>query len=88
MSRSIVRLRRQEFRKERTKLIQQRFISSDLEGTVVHWGRKLLPDILNKENVKRVAVLISCGEEEQLIAVPQLENSAGSTVAKSVYSAL
>ena len=35
-----------------------------------------------------IAVLISCGEEEQLIGVPQLENSAGSTVAKSVYSAL
>ena len=86
MSRSIICLRRQEFRKERTKLIQQRFISS--EGTVVHWGGKLLLDILNKENVKRVAVLISCGEEEQLIAVPQLENSARSTVAKSVYSAL
>ncbi|ESO06019.1 hypothetical protein HELRODRAFT_160132 [Helobdella robusta] len=59
-----------------------------LEGAVVHWGGKLLPDMLNKENVERVAVLISCGEEEQLIGVPLLENGAGSTIAKSVYSEL
>ncbi|ESO04784.1 hypothetical protein HELRODRAFT_172457 [Helobdella robusta] len=44
--------------------------------------------MLNKENVERVAVLISCGEEEQLIGVPLLENGAGSTIAKSVYSEL
>ncbi|ESO06037.1 hypothetical protein HELRODRAFT_160152 [Helobdella robusta] len=60
----------------------------ELEGAVVHWGGKLLPDMLNKENVERVAVLISCGEEEQLIGVPLLENGAGSTIAKSVYSEL
>ncbi|ESN98220.1 hypothetical protein HELRODRAFT_177097 [Helobdella robusta] len=42
--------------------------------------------MLNKENVERVAVLISCGEEEELIGVPLLENGAGSTIAKSVYS--
>ncbi|ESN94274.1 hypothetical protein HELRODRAFT_164082 [Helobdella robusta] len=44
--------------------------------------------MLNEENVERVAVLISCGEKEQLIGVPQLENGAGSTIAKSVYSEL
>ena len=76
---------RQEFRKKRTKLIQQRFINSDLEGAVTHWDGKLIPDILNRENVERVAVLISCREEEQLIGVPYLEKSIGSTVAKSVF---
>ena len=54
----------------------------------MYTGGKLLPDILNKENVERVAILTSRGVEEQLIGAPQLENNAGSTVAKSVYSAL
>ena len=50
VSRSVTHLHWQEFGKERIKLLQQRFINSDLEGAV-HWDGKLLPDILNKENV-------------------------------------
>ena len=67
----------QEFRKEGAKLIQQRFTNADLKGAVVHWDGKLLPDIFNKENVERVAVLNSCGEEEQLIGDPNLKIRQG-----------
>ena len=42
--------------------------------------------ILNKENVQRLAILISCGHEEQLIGVPQIENSKGHTQANAVFS--
>jgi len=49
VSRSAIRLRRQQFRKQRDKLIQNRFNNSDLEGAAVHWDEKLLPDILNKK---------------------------------------
>lgn len=88
VSRSSIRLRRQQFRQQRTMLIRSRFRNSDLEGAVVHWDGKLLPDVLSKENVERLAILISCGDEEQLIGVPVLENSTGNTQAKAVFSAI
>lgn len=54
----------------------------------VYWDKKLLPDNLNKDNIKKVAISINCGGEEQLIEVSQLENSMGMTQAKPVFSAI
>lgn len=88
VSRSSIRLRRQRFRQQRTKLIRSRFKNSDLECAVVHWDGKLMPDVLSKKNVDRLAILITCGDEEQLIGVPVLENSTGITLAKAVFSAV
>lgn len=56
LSRSAIRLRRQQFRQKRTNLIRSRFQNSDLRGAVVHWDGKLLPDLLSKENVERLAI--------------------------------
>lgn len=86
ISRSTVRNRRQKFRKERVQIIKNRFQNSDLQGAVLHWDGKLLPDISKKANVERLAVLISCGDEEQLIGVPLMENNKGYTQAKAVFS--
>lgn len=88
ISKSAIRLRRQQFRQQRTNLIKSRFRNSDLEGAVVHWDGKLLPDLLSKRNVERLAILITCGNEEQLIGVPVLDNSTGITQAKAVFSAV
>lgn len=88
LNRETIRLRRQKFRQQWVELIKDRFTNSDLEGAVVHWDGKLLPDILGKEVVERLAVLISCGPEEQLIAVPKLENNRGISQAKAVVSAV
>lgn len=48
----------------------------------------MLPDNLNKDNIKSVAISISYGGEKQLIGVPQLENNMGITHAKPVFSAI
>ena len=45
-----------------------------------------MPHILNKENIERLAILISCGHEKQLIGVTQIENSKGHTQANAVFS--
>ena len=86
VSKSTVRVRRQKFREKRVQIINNRFENLDLTGAVLHWDGKLLPHILNKENVERLAVLISCSDEEQLIGVPQMENNKGCTQAKAVFS--
>ena len=55
---------RQKFREGRVQIIKNRFENSDLQGAAVHWDGKLIPHILNKENVEGLAILISRGHEE------------------------
>lgn len=86
ISRSTFRVRRQKFREKRVHIIKKRFKNVDLQGAVLHWDGKLLPNILSKENVERLAVLISCGDEEQLIGVPQMDNNKGCTQANAAFS--
>ena len=58
----------------------------DFQGAVVHWDSKLLSHILKKENVERLAILISFGEEEQFISISQVANNKGFTQARAVFS--
>uniref|UniRef100_A0A8D8XNF0 Uncharacterized protein n=1 Tax=Cacopsylla melanoneura TaxID=428564 RepID=A0A8D8XNF0_9HEMI len=85
ISKSTVRRRRQKFREERFQVIKDKFKNSDLENAVLHWDGKLLPAVLNKDLVERLAILVSSGDEEHLISVPKLENSMGATQAKAVH---
>lgn len=86
VSRSTVRNRRKQFRSERAAVIKSLFQNSKFEGAVLHWDGKLLPDLLKKDKVDRIAILVSCGGEEQLIGVPGLENSKGNTQARAIFT--
>lgn len=88
LSRSTIRRRRNSFRQQRADKIKNKFQNKKLEGTVVHWDGKMLPNILKKENVERLAILVSNGEEEQLLGVPALENSTGYSQSKAVAESL
>lgn len=68
-----ISVKQQFHKKKRTELIKNRFKYFDFNGTVVHWDNKLFLDTLNKDNLERVPILISCNGDEQLIGVPQLE---------------
>ncbi|KAG8193947.1 hypothetical protein JTE90_011497 [Oedothorax gibbosus] len=85
LSRTTVRARRQKFREQRANIIKNRFQNSDFSNAVLHWDGKLVSHSSNKD-AERLAVLISCGDEEQLIGVPEIENSKGLSQAKAVFS--
>lgn len=85
VSRSVIRLGRQQFRKRRTEFIKSRFKNSESERAIVQWDGKLLLDIFSKENVEIVVDLISCEDEEQSIGVSQLEKIMGITEVKFVF---
>ncbi|KAG8196027.1 hypothetical protein JTE90_028997 [Oedothorax gibbosus] len=85
LSRTTVRARRQKFREQRANIIKNRFQNSDFSTAVLHWDGKLVSHSSNKD-AERLAVLISCGDEEQLIGVPEIENSKGLSQAKAVFS--
>ncbi|KNE88383.1 hypothetical protein PSTG_18217 [Puccinia striiformis f. sp. tritici PST-78] len=80
------------FRNQRAQKIKERFKKSDLEGTVVHWdGKKLfLPKLLlqQEEYAERLAILVSKGDDEQLLGVPVLENSTGISQAEAVCDSI
>ena len=61
-------------------------LSHFIQGAVIHWDSKLLSHILKKENVERLAILISCGDQEQLADVPVLRNNPGFTLVRAVSS--
>lgn len=88
LSRSTIRKRRMFFRIQRAKKIKQRFKNSNLDGIVVHWDGKLLPKILQKECVERLAIIVSKGDDEQLLGVPALDNSTGISQAEAVTDSL
>lgn len=88
VSRSTVRKRRILFRNQRAEKIKKRFKASNLEGTVVHWDGKLLPNLLQKECAERLAIVVSKGNHEQLLGVPALESSSGISQAEAVIDSL
>ncbi|XP_039969058.1 uncharacterized protein LOC126764097 [Bactrocera neohumeralis] len=88
LSRSALRKRRISFRSQRAQKIKARFKNLDLEGIVVHWNGKLLPNLLQKECAERLAILVSKGDYEQLLGVPELENSTGASQAEAVSGSL
>lgn len=55
---------------------------------LIHWDGKLLPDLVGREVVDRIAILVSGDNMEQLLAVPKLLQGTGSATAASIKSVL
>lgn len=54
----------------------------------MHWDGKILTDIKGKEKVHRVAVIITHGNFEQILAVPKVRSGSGMSIAQCVYDLL
>ena len=54
----------------------------------VHWDGKLLPDLTGKKSVDRLPILVSFGEDTQLLSVPKIVAGTGKAQANAVYRAL
>ena len=71
LSRNTIQQARHEARFVVASLIKATFAVDS--PVLLHWGSKLLPDISgNKEIVDQVAILITSGNIEQLLAVPKI----------------
>ena len=76
LSRSSIQRARQTFREDAAVNEQASFLPD--RPLLLHWDGKLLPDITGqKELVDRVAVLVTGGEIEQLLAVPKIGRGTG-----------
>ena len=84
LNRSTIRRSRQQHRKELAAEVFQNFSPS----TSVHWDGKLLPDLTAKQKVDRLAILVSCQAETQLLCIPKLPSGTGEAQASAVCDAI
>lgn len=83
VSRSTIRRRRKEARKEHAEVIKTKF--SPNCALVVHWDGKILPEIIGLGNVDRIPVIVSGESVEKLLGVPKLCNSSAENIASVVF---
>ncbi|XP_039968939.1 uncharacterized protein LOC120780749 [Bactrocera tryoni] len=74
VNRSTLHRLREEHRRKETQRIQESFIDklSDTQAMVVHWDGKVLPDLIGKIKVERIAVLVSYNGESKFLGAPKL----------------
>lgn len=85
VNRTSIHNSRELLRKIKANNIKEVFKNADLNAIVVHWDGKMLPNLLKREVHDRLPVLITNGEVEQLLGIPELEDGKGRTQAESIY---
>lgn len=80
---------RQNLRKKRFEAIKKLVpnLFSTLPSTI-HWDGKMLTEYFRRETVDRLAIIVTCGEIEQLLGVPKLSSGSGANQAKAVFDSL
>ena len=73
---------RMRYREAFTTDLRSKFTPSS--ALVVHWDRKLLPDIIGKQKVDRLPVILSGVETEQLLGIPKITSGVGEAQAAAV----
>ncbi|XP_050339086.1 uncharacterized protein LOC126765398 [Bactrocera neohumeralis] len=90
VNRSTLHRLREEHRRKETQRIQESFIDklSDTQAMVVHWDGKVLPDLIGKIKVERIAVLVSYNGESKFLGAPKLISATGENIATAVFDTL
>lgn len=54
-------------------LIKDRFQECDLQAVVLYWDGKLLLNLIGKDIIDRLSIVILSGDIEQILAIPVLK---------------
>ena len=55
---------------------------------IVHWDGKILPDLIGREKVDRIAVLVSCNGTAKFLGAPKIESGSGRRIAEAFHDVL
>ncbi|XP_074102892.1 uncharacterized protein LOC141529980 [Cotesia typhae] len=88
VNRSSIRRCRLTMRESKSIEIKKHFQDLKLSSIVVHWDRKLLPNLLNTETVHRLPVIITSESNEIMLGVPTSEDGTGMAQASVVHKTL
>ena len=86
LNRDSIRRHRVEHRVQRSANIKAEFQGN--VPLVVHWDGKLIPDLIGKEKVDRLPVLVSGKGVSQLLTVAKLPSGTGEAEAAAVFGAI
>lgn len=86
LNRDSIRRQRIEHRIQRSANIKAEFHSN--VPLVVHWDGKMIPDLIGKEKVDRLPVLVSGKGVSQLLSVAKLPSGTGEAQAAAVFGAI
>lgn len=78
-----IRRYREKLRTARAMNIKRVFNETELNAVVLHWDGKMLPNILKREVNDRLPTVITNGNVEKLLGVPELEDGTGLSQAKA-----
>ena len=88
LNRENIRKTRRQHREIAATTHQSTFSASTGHFEIVHWDSKLLPGLVGKRKVDRLAIIASCSNgSAQLLGVPILQSGEGKSQARAVYEA-
>lgn len=79
---------RERIREAKAKNIKKVFQETDLKAGVLHWDGKLLYNYVKREILDRLPIVISDGDTQKLLGVPELESGTGKAQATAIYEVL
>jgi len=88
VNRSSIKRYREKTRLALATEIRNAFSVSQLNALVLHWDGKLLPDLCGKQTVDRLPIVITNGDNEQLLGVPKLLHGTSKAQAEAIYQLL
>lgn len=79
---------RERLREAKARNIKKVFQQQELNATVLHWDGKLLPNLLKRQVLDRLPVVVTDVGIEQLLEVPELDSGTGEAQATAIYEVL
>lgn len=75
---------REKVRQLKAENIKKVFTGTELNCATIHWDGKMLPNLLKRKVLDRLPVVITNGETEKLLGVPELNSCTGEAQAEAV----
>lgn len=70
------------------RIVRKCFNDSDLKVAAIHWNGKLLLAVASKDMVGRLPIIITSGDMEQILKIPELQDTNGKELATTIYETL
>lgn len=88
LNRSSFRRYREKMRKSKNEEIRKAFKDVELKAMVLHWDGKMLPSLINREMADRLPIVVTNGDIEKILGIPELQNSKRSSQATAIFEVL
>lgn len=88
VNRSSIRRCRESLRVKRANEIKEVFQGAELKRSVAHFDGKMLENLSSHEKLESLPIVITDGELEQLLEIPELQDGKGITQASIIYEVL